>query len=307
MSIKNQALNLKKKVGKKFIKGLAVLTLSLSLTLASHSAELNNAKTETKKVKDVIVCFDGSYNLDKWESTMNLADELSNLTKQDVHFMYYINTAYFFTKMKGSKIGTGGSQDDINKRIKLAQKAIDKRHEIGSHTVRHRDGGKWTVKQWKKEISEFDKHVAMLFHDINGKPYKAVGFRAPYLSWNDNLYKALHNLGYVYDVSSVGTGTGKKEGIKIKGVPLYTRDSGKLELGMDYNWHVEKISDSELERMLEREANKTDGEPLIISLHFADWKHGKHSYYKVVEAFLISGAKDGKFKFYSMKEYLQNR
>jgi len=34
------------------------------------------------------------------------------------------------------------------------------------------------------------------------------------------------------------------------GVPFYKRDSRRIVLGMDYNWHANIISDNETERML---------------------------------------------------------
>jgi hypothetical protein len=268
---------------------------------------LLNEEANSQQKKKVILCFDGSRDNSKWMSSISLSKKLSDVVGHRVSFTYYVNSAYFFTKIKGrSEIGYGGTKEEIDLRLKLVQEAINEGHEIGSHTVRHQHGHSWSYLQWLDELSEFDEHIAHFFKDKQGKPYKSIGFRAPYLEWNENLYKSLKELNYIYDVSMVGNHTLKKQNIITKGVPLYHRPNGKIILGMDYNWHISKLSDCELEKMLSYELQSFNNEPIIISLHFSDWKHGNISYFEVVENFLTKGAKNNSLDFCSMKEYINS-
>jgi hypothetical protein len=272
----------------------------LKLGMVSLASLVYGQDGENKKV---ILCFDGSKSNSKWREVIDLGKRISDITGNSAHFSDYANSGYLFTKLDGgSDIGWGGSNEEIELRKKLVQEAIDEGHDIGSHTVRHKDGSNWSKSQWFEELREFDEHFANFFHDVNGNPYKPVGFRAPYLGYNDALYQALRELDYVYDVSIPGDFVREKNGITVVGLPMYQRDSGSSVLGMDYNWHVSNVSDKELERMLNREEAKKN--PVIISLHFSDWKHGEKSYYDVCVDFMLRGAKEGRFSFCSMKEFV---
>jgi len=292
-----------------FLKYALILTQLNSFASPSESEPIKQKQSEqkpfeSKEKRPIILCFDGSYNLNKWRKSIDFAKSLEDLTNEKVHFSYFVNSAYFFEKLEGrSDIGYGGTKEDIQNRLKLVQEAIDNGHDIASHTVRHLHGHNWTEEQGHKELEEFDSHLAKLFYK-DSKPYKAVGFRAPYLEWNSGLYPALKKLNYLYDVSIPGDFKEEKSGIIIKGLPEYKRDNKSRILGMDYNWTLLKISDTEVERMFSRELELKPKEPLIISLHFADYKHGLRSYYETTKDFMKESAKSGNFSFPSMREFL---
>ena len=156
--------------------------------------------------QDVILSFDGgTRDYAKMEKTFELSDELSLMTGKNSHFTFFLTSSLLFSRLKGkSNIGFGGTKKDIESRLKITQKAIGFGHEIGNHSVRHLHGSDWSYQQWIDELSEFDEQVAGFFADKNGRPYKAVGFRAPYLEWNEYMFNALSSLKYSYDVSVVG-------------------------------------------------------------------------------------------------------
>lgn len=86
------------------------------------------------------------------------------------------------------------------------------RAEKADHTVNHVNGGTaaiseedccrprdWSIEQWSVEIAACrtalaDPRLGLGASDI-------VGFRAPYLSYNDHLFTALQELGFAYDSS----------------------------------------------------------------------------------------------------------
>lgn len=78
----------------------------------------------------------------------------------------------------------------------LAQAGV----EMGSHAVRHDHGRDWDLARWRHEIADVQR-----ISDLHGLP-RPVGFRAPFLEWNEDLYTALREHGYRYDVSRTGNG-----------------------------------------------------------------------------------------------------
>ncbi len=269
-------------------------------TMAALPLVLNERAGEGR---EVILCFDGCGPAEKWRRVHGLADRIAELAGF-AHFTVYGCGAQLLTKLPGSTIGSGWDQREVDERIRLTQSAIDKGFEFGNHTMRHKNGTNWGLQQWLDELAEFDALVASLFADRAGKPYKPVGFRAPYLAINQNMYRALKGLGYIYDFSQVGTRVREVSGIIVKGLPLYERDNGKKIGGMDYNWHMANITDAELERMLWRYEASNGSEPLVISLHFSDLGHGSRNYFDLVSDFLIALAKKGSYRFISMIEHI---
>lgn len=266
---------------------------------------LGTGKSESNETtKKIILCFDGNKRPEKWREVIDLGEELKDL-RGYASFSVYGNSCFWYQNAKGqSEIGWGGSKEEIDERIELTQRAIDLGHEFGNHTVRHLHGGKWSYNQWAEELGEFDEHAAEVLKNKDGEPYHCLGYRAPFLEWNDEMLKALSDLGYLYDISPPGDFVRESMGIKVIGVPMYTRDNGSKILGMDYNWHFHKVSDKELERMLEREYKSKN--PLIVSLHFSDWQHGEKNYFEVVRDFMISKAKSEEVEFPSMIDYYRS-
>ncbi|MFA4953453.1 MAG: polysaccharide deacetylase family protein [Candidatus Pacearchaeota archaeon] len=279
-----------------FMKGLVGLII-LGETTEGFSEQY-------KDKKRVVVCFDtGVRTPEKWEELTQFSNELANKTGAPAPFSFYITSCDFFTHLSGgSDTGFAKSKENAERNVKIIQGMINNGHEIGSHSVRHKNGEKWNYNQWHQEIKEFDEHISRFFSDKTGKSYKCIGFRAPYLGYNDNMHKALSDLKYTYDISKPGDFVKNKDGLTLVGLPEYKRKNGKIVLGMDYNWHVLKISDVELESILEKELERYD--PLIISMHNSRWQHGARCYWDTVKDFLRRHAQNEDIKIISMGEYV---
>jgi peptidoglycan/xylan/chitin deacetylase (PgdA/CDA1 family) len=99
--------------------------------------------------------FDGSKKFQMWVDTMDFARHIKREYGQPLSWAYFINTCYFDTSVKGSWIGKAHSQAEVTVRWALVQQAVNEGHEIGNHSVRHRDGGEWSYDQWRQEFQEW--------------------------------------------------------------------------------------------------------------------------------------------------------
>ncbi|OEF28195.1 polysaccharide deacetylase family protein [Vibrio rumoiensis] len=82
-------------------------------------------------------------------------------------------------------------------------------HEMGNHTLNHLHGLEFTDAQWQQQINDcqtamnkpFSQQDAEFPSDQDGINAKAVGFRSPYLEYNDALFTYLNQAGFKYDAS----------------------------------------------------------------------------------------------------------
>jgi len=137
-----------------------------------------------------------------------------------------IRASFFDTSVymvdSSERVLKGKKGEDQKGRNRAAWKsALAAGHEIADHTVNHLNGGAaviskqdccrrrdWSVAQWSAEIASCrttlaDPRFGLAAEDV-------IGFRAPYLSYNDNLFTALQNLRFAYD-SSLPNCFGDKE------------------------------------------------------------------------------------------------
>jgi peptidoglycan/xylan/chitin deacetylase (PgdA/CDA1 family) len=128
-----------------------------------------------------------------------------------------IRTTFFGTSIymvDASKRVLGGYKgEDWKGHNRSAWKAgIVAGHEMADHTVNHFNGGTvpagkedccrardWDIAHWIAEIASCrtlltDPHFGLGAKDV-------IGFRAPYLSYNDAMFSSLQKLGFVYDSS----------------------------------------------------------------------------------------------------------
>src|SRR5262245_17503014 len=127
-----------------------------------------------------------------------------------------IRTTFFDTSIyavDSSRRILGHRGEDRNGRNRLAWKAaIMAGHEMADHTVNHFNGGAavisdqdccrrrdWTAAQWSVEIASC--RTTLTDHRFGLETKDVIGFRAPYLSYNDHLFTALQDLGFAYDSS----------------------------------------------------------------------------------------------------------
>jgi polysaccharide deacetylase len=111
------------------------------------------------------------------------------------------------------------------------QRALDDGHEISNHTVDHSDGIAFSVEQWRAQIANCTSQMAAGLTSRGALP-ASVGFRAPYLHYDDNLFTALTSGGFVYDSSIMG-GWADSDGPGSAPWP-YTMDFGSRDADAIY-------------------------------------------------------------------------
>jgi hypothetical protein len=107
-----------------------------------------------------------------------------------LHFSFYVSTKYLTPQ---------GVEDPAM--VKRAwQEAIEHGHELGVHTHSHPHGAQFTADMWEKEIHAcIDRLVGP---DGPGIAREALlGFRTPFLEYNDHALTAARNTGLAYDCS----------------------------------------------------------------------------------------------------------
>jgi peptidoglycan/xylan/chitin deacetylase (PgdA/CDA1 family) len=76
------------------------------------------------------------------------------------------------------------------------KRAYDDGHEVGNHTVQHLDGATYTADQWEAELSGCNE-VLKTFMPAD----EIIGFRTPFLSYNDAELETVDGMGFHYDCS----------------------------------------------------------------------------------------------------------
>ncbi len=129
----------------------------------------------------------------------------------------------------------------------------------------------------------FDAKGEANFKHPRLKPYKIVGFRAPYLGANNALYDALFERGYVYDTSqsaSPGPPFAFRDQARTKSILEFALivHPGVLTIPMDYNYSQLEATP---ERMLKDYLAGVDNSlakrvPFNVGHHFAMWQEGAY-------------------------------
>jgi hypothetical protein len=136
----------------------------------------------------------------------------------------------------------GGKQgEDHNGRIREAWSSAYKAgHEAGDHTVNHFNGGvvqldpddccrarNFTVAEWTAEIQGCKDHLTGP-SGIGATPNDVIGFRTPYLGYNDHVFTALSNLKFAYDTSIPNCFDDQEDGTNCSWP--YTLDQGSPDM-----------------------------------------------------------------------------
>jgi peptidoglycan/xylan/chitin deacetylase (PgdA/CDA1 family) len=256
--------------------------------------------------------FDGSYNNDVWKETLDFAQD------NNVKFTFYIVGTHLLTdsnkknyispsgKSGRSDVGFGGTKDELLKRLEMIQRAYLEGHEIAGHANGHYNGSEWTFDEWDHELKQF-KHILANVYEINQideeRPEvweeivnSIVGFRAPLLAYNENLFKALKANSYTYDTSKpIFSGTPPqvdKYGIWHLGLPTIQTSKGPT-LSMDYNFYMrDKVNEKNPEKNMLDAYNEYYNQssssekklPMQIGHHFSRWNNG--SYWNALKLFI---------------------
>ncbi len=327
-----------------------------SLVLLDQSTTTASSTLITKPdTQYVIISFDGSRSIPMWNETRQFAKDMASKGKP-VHFTYFINPIYLITKDVAKKlyqpptskigdslIGYADSEQDVKSRVEQINLAYSEGNEIGSHNVGHFNGSKWSLDQWLQESNSFDSIIANVQKnnpDVVIQPWisgltNVVGFRAPELGVNSDLYKALSEKKYLYDASGIrmpnkypvkdkngiwhiGLGIVKmkdltSDGIASVGKPHYV-------LSMDYNfWMLQsrvkniatkgtplwntyfaEMKDSYLNYFNNNyEGNRA---PVVIGHHFSAWNDGV--YWEALKSFAEDVCGKPNVKCVTFREYV---
>lgn len=94
------------------------------------------------------------------------------------------------------------AEDPVPLITKAMQEAYEAGHDIGNHTHNHHWGQEFSVDQWYNEILLCDTLMSNTTNEGLSIPQKnIVGFRTPFLGYNDNTFKAVSKRGFLYDCS----------------------------------------------------------------------------------------------------------
>jgi peptidoglycan/xylan/chitin deacetylase (PgdA/CDA1 family) len=292
----------------------------------------------------VLISFDGSKSIQSWEDVLNFSQEMKN-NGVDMHFSFFINAAYFLSygtkqnyispdgKVRGSAIGYSDTRQGIADRIVQVNRAIREGHEIGSHTTGHNDGSKWSVDQWAREFDSFDyilSNIQKLNPDIVLKEQpllnvdNTVGFRAPNLGINNNLYSVLYQRKFLYDASQIARQFTWpfKDAQGLWHIPLgmVKNKYGGSVLAMDYNWWVYQTGAKDLlwkgtlgwesakKEVFNAYKNYFDSHyngnkaPLSIGHHFSMWNDGL--YWEALKDFARYACSQKNVRCISHKEFV---
>lgn len=294
----------------------------------------------------VLMAFDGSKSIQAWEDTLNFAKEMK-AKGFPVHFSYFINAVYLLSHsskdnyvsptglVAGSAIGFSDSQNDVADRVVEINRAIAEGHEIGSHTAGHNDGSKWTYEEWSSEFDSFNNillNYKKLNPNVNFKESlnlsidDIVGFRAPNLGVNKNLYKILHARNFLYDCSQVAKPFSWpfKDTGGLWHIPLgvVTNKYGGSILAMDYNWWFYQTGARDTLKSGTKEWQNSKDEvvkaykdyfdshyngnrsPLSIGHHFSMWNDGV--YWAALKEFAEYACSKPNVKCVSHKEFVHD-
>jgi len=69
--------------------------------------------------------------------------------------------------------------------------------EVTNHTAHHRHGGGFSLQDWIEEMEKVDK----ILKDSIISNKEKIGFRTPFLEYNKNTFRAVQELGMIYDSS----------------------------------------------------------------------------------------------------------
>jgi hypothetical protein len=331
------------------LKAIDNLNERLVPTQYSASSTVSNSD-----IQYVIFSFDGSRSINMWKESRQFSKDMTAKGKP-LHFTYFINPIYLLTKeaaqktyqpprekMGDSMIGYADSEQDVKDRVEQINLAYSEGNEIGSHNVGHFNGSKWNHDEWLQESDSFDSIITNVQKnnpDVVIPPWafglsEIVGFRAPELGVNNDLYKVLSEKKYLYDSSGLRMPTKypvkDKDGIWHIGLGIITVKNlqsnfsnttvSKHVLSMDYNfWMLQSNTKNVAKKgtplwdsffgevknaYLDYFNNNYDGNhaPVVIGHHFSSWNDGV--YWEAEKSFAEDVCGKPKVKCVTFKEYV---
>lgn len=157
---------------------------------------------------------------------------------------YYTNKVLDFAKKNNLKFTFFMTAKNMEKKMPTIKRMLADGHEIGSHSYNHILHGEQSYERIKEEIS----HAQKEFRKAGIKP---EGFRAPFLSMNDDVIKVIGELGMKY--------SSNKYGGRIAKYP-----NGVIEVPIirPYDWEAFTVEGRSFEQLM-KEWRKQEGAYLL--------------------------------------------
>lgn len=261
---------------------LGALIVSATVSTAIASERISAPTRVARPTQFVMVGFDGGLNLQQWQVTRDFAAEMRK-NQKPINFTYFLSGVYFLRDANRhfyapprhdvgfSNIGFGRSAPEIADRLTQLNDSFLEGHEIASKANGHFDGAAegWNAQDWDAEFRQFNDILFGAYFN-NGLTPNAkypqgfalsekdiVGFRAPALGFNDEMFQTLKAYNFKYDVSVPGEMTQwpakDKYGVWRIPVPMIeVAGTGKKIIGMDYNFYY--VQSKAKEDLANREA-----------------------------------------------------
>jgi peptidoglycan/xylan/chitin deacetylase (PgdA/CDA1 family) len=125
---------------------------------------------------------------------------------------YY--TSIYVVDESEKVLGGKDGEDHLGRNRAAWTRAREAGHEVAVHTVNHFNGGvvpldsddccrarDFDVAGWKDEIGQCRAALVDPANGIGAKKSEVIGFRTPFLGYNDALFDALTSLGFRYDTT----------------------------------------------------------------------------------------------------------
>ncbi|MEM9695861.1 MAG: hypothetical protein AAGA56_25180, partial [Myxococcota bacterium] len=153
-------------------------------------------------------------------------------------------------------------------------------------------------------------HEGKLLFDVTGKPgkalrpYRIIGFRAPFLAGNSGLVHALLKRRYLYDASQVSP-PGNPLRLSVAGLTgramlgfALMQHRGTRTIPMDYNYYRAGVGEKQMvadyQRSIVRTAQSRGRHPWGVGHHFSLWRDG--AYWRALQtalSYLGKGCPEG--------------
>lgn len=233
----------------------SIILIIILLILSAFAYQHTNV---ARPPQYVVISFDGAGDLTRWQQLTDFVKQ----TQLPIHFTFFLSGTNLLTDANKNKyqalnqqpgfsnIPFGGSIDEVKKRVSYINQFYHLGNEFGSHVAGHFDGEKWSANEWDQEFASFNS-LFLNFNKNNQLPESIkfdfplsefVGFRAPYLSINRDLYTVLNQQHYRYDASGISkrwVWPYKINGIWNFSLVQLTIDSTQLQtISMDYNFYM---------------------------------------------------------------------
>jgi MYXO-CTERM domain-containing protein len=136
-----------------------------------------------------------------------------NFDNTPIGATFYFTTIYLSDQSR-TVLGGKPGEDNMGRNRKAWTTAFQNGHEAADHTINHFNGGvvnldtddccrprNWSVAQWTAEIKGAKDELISPQYGVGAQASDVIGFRTPFLGYNDNVFTSLTDQGFSYDTT----------------------------------------------------------------------------------------------------------